>query len=64
MPKHRYHKWSGPKRTVHRTERTCLRCGLVKVTRHEPDVLPWVEYERSGIVVRDGNRTPRCEAQR
>jgi hypothetical protein len=59
MPSHR---WSEPQRDHFRTERFCKRCDLVKVTRHEPSVLPWVEFERDGKrVIFEGGRTPPCE---
>ena len=37
------HRWSAPVRFAHKTERTCLGCGLVKVTRHEPAAC-WTEW--------------------
>lgn len=55
------HQWSPARRTSHRTERVCLKCGLVKVTRHEPDALPWQEFERRGRILRGVQGTPKCE---
>ena len=57
----RRHRWGQPRRDAHRTERVCERCGLVKVTRHEPALLPWIEFERDGRRVGYGSRTPPCE---
>lgn len=41
------HKWSEPSRpSALRTERICLRCGMIRVTRHDGGAqsLPWTEY--------------------
>lgn len=60
----RRHEWAKPVRTAYRTERVCWTCGLVKVTRHEPGVRPWVEFERRGQVLRGMTATPKCEVVR
>lgn len=39
-----------------------MNCGIIKVTRHEPGVLPWVEFYSKGRRVEGGGRTPECEA--
>lgn len=57
------HQWSPPYRKPYRTERVCLRCGMVRVTRHEPGQIPWPEYEWKGRRVDSGGRTPKCEAR-
>jgi hypothetical protein len=59
------HSWSGPSRPSElRTERVCVRCGLLKVTRHDggTSALPWVEFYEaiSGLLI-ETERTPRCE---
>lgn len=55
------HRWGLPSRTETRTERVCLRgCGVAKVTRHDGDGFPWVEYETNGGVVR---AAPKCEGK-
>lgn len=54
------HQWSAARRTAYRTTRECLRCGLVKVTRHEPGVRAWQEFERDGVVLRGAPGTPKC----
>lgn len=61
------HSWSDPYREAYATKRRCWTCGLMKVTRHEPGLFPWVEYWRDGVRVRvdeQGRRTPPCTAQR
>lgn len=61
------HTWSDPYRTEYATERACWTCGLVRVTRHEPGVRPWVEFRRGGrggVRADDGSgRTPPCEGE-
>lgn len=45
------HRWAAPIRfDTHTTRRACLRCPVVRVTRHEPDNNPrhWTEYHRDG----------------
>lgn len=54
------HFWGDPVRFQYKTERTCLLCGIVKVTRHEPDALPWLEFYR-GLEKIDCEKTPKCE---
>lgn len=60
---HPRHSWGEPSRFPHKTERQCIKCGLVKVTRHEVDGLRevyWVEFWRGlDLVKNDG--TPACE---
>lgn len=53
------HRWGEPDRLQFKTERECTRCGLVKVTRHEPGVLPWVEFWRACERV-PGDGMPPC----
>jgi hypothetical protein len=58
------HKWSDPHRTEYRTERTCIKCGITKTTRHDGDGFPWIEFYRDDHrIVTDNNRTPECEQQ-
>jgi hypothetical protein len=54
------HRWADPVRYPYKTERSCMLCQIVKVTRHEPDRHPWLEFYRYGerIVC---ERTPPCE---
>lgn len=54
------HKWGEPSRDTYRTERKCQHCDLVKVTRHEPGELPWIEFEFDGQKVDWGGKTPPC----
>lgn len=57
------HRWGDPIRPdLNNTLRTCSKCGLVRVTRHEPDNDPrhWIEFEREGHRV-EATRTPVCE---
>jgi len=46
----------------HNTFRTCVKCALVKVTRHEPGNFPehWTEYERDGARFQSAT-VPPCE---
>ncbi len=58
------HRWNAPVRPdLNSTFRSCLKCGLIKVTRHEPDNTPrhWIEFERDGHKV-TADKTPVCEA--
>lgn len=48
MLKHDWKGGGGPVRYPYKTERACGRCRLVKVTRHEPQVFPWVEWWKDG----------------
>jgi hypothetical protein len=54
------HQWGEPARFVYKTERVCLRCGLCKVTRHEP-ASTWIEWWR-GVDRIQTERTPACVA--
>lgn len=56
----RRHSWGEPVRTTYRTERRCVNCGMVKVTRHDGDRYPWAEFERDGKRV-GAMYTPPCE---
>lgn len=60
--KHR-HLWGPPYRKIDRTKRVCLNCGMVKITRHEPGVLPWIEFHHKGRRVESGGKTPECGAR-
>lgn len=58
------HRWNDPVRPdLNNTFRSCSKCGLIKITRHEPDNRPmhWVEFERDGSKIA-ADRTPICEA--
>ena len=61
------HSWNAPSRPSElRTERVCIRCRIVRVTRHDrgPSAIPWVEYYEPGGPLVDGGvlwRTPACE---
>ncbi|MDP2410372.1 MAG: hypothetical protein Q8M26_08805 [Pseudolabrys sp.] len=59
--KHGRHKWGEAKRFPYKTEVSCERCQIVKVTRHEPSVRPWLEFYRDGERV-NCERTPVCES--
>jgi hypothetical protein len=62
VPFSRRHRWGEPIRFERKTERACIHCGIVKVTRHEPGAgFPWVEYWR-GLERILLNGTPPCEA--
>jgi hypothetical protein len=59
------HRWGEPHRFPHKTERVCLKCGMVKVTRHEsegPRDIHFQEFWRDlDQIACDG--TPPCEPQ-
>lgn len=54
------HAWGDPVRFQYKTERICLVCGLIKVTRHEPSTHPWLEFWR-GSEKLDVQCTPVCQ---
>jgi hypothetical protein len=63
------HAWPRePVRFVNKSERQCCRCGLVKVTRHEPAARPphWTVFWMNGARLDDGSTptppTPPCIA--
>jgi hypothetical protein len=56
------HSWGEPVRFQFKTERECERCGTIKVTRHEPGVLPWQEFFRDLDRI-PGDHTPKCDAR-
>lgn len=56
------HRWGDPVRFQFKTERECERCGMVKVTRHEPFVRPWQEFFR-GLDRIKCDSTPACDAR-
>jgi hypothetical protein len=56
------HKWGKRVPLQNRTERHCTRCGLVRVTRHEPNERPWIEWERDGARV-NSELTPMCDGR-
>lgn len=64
------HSWGNPTRIPHgaalprKTERECLRCGLVKVTWHEIDERGFERYRTEfyrGLDQIEGTSTPVCE---
>ena len=60
------HSWGAAERYPFKTERACVRCPAVKVTRHEPGQLPWQEYwlnDGTGAVRVAGTRAPPCAAK-
>ena len=56
------HSWSEPHRTEYRTERVCVRCELIRVTRHEPGQMPWTEWWRGDAQIFCAG-TPPCTAK-
>ena len=54
------HTWGEPVSFQYKTERTCSICDIVKVTRHEPGVQPWLEFYRDGVKI-ESERTPECD---
>lgn len=58
------HSWGEPVRPdLNNTFRTCRKCGLVKISRHESDNRPrhWIEFEFEGRKITTA-KTPICEA--
>jgi hypothetical protein len=56
------HRWAMPiYESLNRTFRTCGKCGIVRITRHEPDNFPphWVEFECDGMKLA-APPTPAC----
>lgn len=60
ITKPRRHSWDEPVRFAYKTERTCNRCHICKVTRHEPGQQPWIEFYR-GLDKLSVDKTPECE---
>lgn len=68
----RAHKWDrdDERRIPHseavdgngRTERRCVRCGMVKITVHPPQGLPWREWRTAAGERWQGHLTPPCLA--
>ncbi len=57
------HSWIDPIRPdLNNTLRTCKKCGLVRITRHEANNSPqhWTEFEMEGRKV-VADKTPVCE---
>lgn len=54
------HRWGKPMRFQYKTERECLRCGMVKVTRHQTYENVWNEFWRNGEEKIEGKGTPVC----
>ncbi len=48
-----------------RTERTCKRCGIVKITVHPADDrgFPWRQWRTAKGKIWDGQSTPPCVVQ-
>lgn len=58
------HRWGDPVRPdLNNTHRTCSKCGLLRITRHEDDNTPrhWIEFEMEGRKVA-ADKTPVCGA--
>lgn len=56
------HSWGQPLRPdLNNTLRTCSKCGLIKITRHESDNRPqhWIEFEMEGRKI-EATKTPVC----
>lgn len=57
------HRWDKPIRPdLNTTRRACLKCPLIRITRHEDDNTPrhWIEWEREGRKI-EATKTPVCE---
>ena len=65
MPRHSWSPASRPSEL--RTERVCVKCGTLRVTRHDAlgMTYPWTEYfGADGLLIEVGpgsGRTPKCE---
>ena len=59
----KHHRWGDRVVFPHKTERDCVNCGLVKVTRHETEGgrdIYWTEYWRNEEKL-SVDRVPVCE---
>ncbi len=59
----RKHQWGESARVgeyADRTERTCVLCGLVKITVHPPRGFPWREWRTRAGKIWQGTATPPC----
>lgn len=56
------HRWGEPVRFSHKSERTCIHCGMTKVTRHEGN-RHWLEFWK-GLEKIGAESTPPCERER
>lgn len=57
------HRWGEALRLLHKTDRECINCGLVKTTRHEFEggrEVIWTEFWR-GLDKIESDATPACE---
>ena len=55
------HSWGEPTRLQFETQRTCVKCGLVKVTNHEDPHRATTEFYRDGAFVGSSAGTPPCK---
>lgn len=66
-----HHKWGAPVRYephenengCAQTERTCQKCGLVRITVHPPQGLPWLEWRTRDAGQMQLSSTPPCLPQ-
>jgi hypothetical protein len=59
------HRWSTAHKWPHKTERQCVRCEMVKVTRHETEAgreIHWTEFWRD-LERAETQSTPPCDAR-
>lgn len=54
------HSWGAPMRLRYKTERECVRCGMIKVTRHQTFENVWIEFWRNGEEKVETKGTPPC----
>jgi hypothetical protein len=52
------HSWGDPVYFIHKTERECRKCGLVRVTKHEPSRC-WTEFW-NGLDKIESRNMPAC----
>lgn len=60
------HRWDEKQIFPHKTERQCLNCPIVKVSRHESEGgrdVYWTEFW-SGLDRIEGEGTPACETMK
>lgn len=61
IPRPKRHRWDEPFRDFVKTERSCLDCGLIKVTDHQnPDGSTWTAWIWRGEEIGRGSPTPQC----
>lgn len=56
------HSWDKPYRETYRTTRTCTKCGMQMVTRHDGP-MPWIEFWLDNAQIKSKTRPP-CQPEK